>query len=160
MRQGFTLLETMVAVSILVMAVTGPLTLASRSLHVASKSENRITVSALIQEGLELVYARRTSNVLGGQGWNRGFSGCESPSGCMVDILDLNFSPCGGGGCPPILFDGALFQYESGSATIFTRKINIDSSGGSQMKVDVQVSWNEEVGVKSITVSEYLFDWQ
>ena len=61
-QQGFTLIETFIAISILLLAITGPLTLVSNSISDASYAANQITAFYLAQEGLELVVNRWEEN--------------------------------------------------------------------------------------------------
>jgi len=68
-KSGFSLLETTVAVAILIIAVVGPLTLASTSIKSFSQAKNGLLAASLAQEGIELVRNYRSSNVLGGRGW-------------------------------------------------------------------------------------------
>src|SRR3989338_9606391 len=52
---GFTLIETLVAVTILTFAVVGPMFTASRSIVAAQLANDQITASYLAQEGIEYV---------------------------------------------------------------------------------------------------------
>ena len=63
-RSGFTLIETLVAVTILVLAVAGPLTVASRVLIAAQNSKDQLIASYLAQEGIEYVRAMRDHEFL------------------------------------------------------------------------------------------------
>jgi len=59
MKKGFTLIETMVAVSILMLAVSGPLYAASRATVAANNSQDQLTALYLAQEGVEYVRMMR-----------------------------------------------------------------------------------------------------
>lgn len=56
---GFTLIETMVAVSILTLSIAGPLFAANRAIVSAATARDRLTASYLAQEGVEYVRAMR-----------------------------------------------------------------------------------------------------
>ncbi len=56
---GFTLIETLVAVSIIAIAVTGPLFTASRALVAAQTARDQLIASHLAQEGIEYVRVMR-----------------------------------------------------------------------------------------------------
>lgn len=62
--KGFTLVETMVAVTIIMFAVTGPLFTASRSIVAAQIARDHLTASYLAQEGIEYVRAMRDNEYL------------------------------------------------------------------------------------------------
>ena len=61
---GFTLIETMIAVTILTLAVAGPLTTASRAIVAGDLSHDQLTASYLAQEGVEYVRAMRDDEYL------------------------------------------------------------------------------------------------
>lgn len=54
-KKGFTLIETLVAISILLIAVVGPLTISASSLQSSLNVRNQITASYLAEEGIEYV---------------------------------------------------------------------------------------------------------
>ena len=60
---GFTLLETVVALTVILAAVLGPVSLVTRGLFTFSLAKNRIIAVNLAQEGLELVRLIRENNV-------------------------------------------------------------------------------------------------
>ena len=64
LRRGFTLLETVVALSVIIGAVIGPVTLVTRGLVGGSFSKNKIVALNLSQEGVELARLIRDSNIL------------------------------------------------------------------------------------------------
>ncbi len=97
---GFTLIETMIAVTILTFAVAGPLYTASRAILAATISRDQLTASYLAQEGIEYVRALRDNEYLSahaqpgitdvsGTAWNNFITGieslCLSPASCSLD---------------------------------------------------------------------------
>ncbi|MEK7659766.1 MAG: prepilin-type N-terminal cleavage/methylation domain-containing protein [Patescibacteria group bacterium] len=62
--RGFTLVESMVSISILLIGVTSAMGLASTSIATASYTRNRLTASMLAQEAMEAVQSERDSNFL------------------------------------------------------------------------------------------------
>ena len=98
---GFTLIETLVAVTILTLSVAGPMMTANRAIVAAQTSRDQLTASYLAQEGIEFVRAMRDREYLalypGGDSsaaWNA-FLGtgaangiedyCLSPASCTLD---------------------------------------------------------------------------
>jgi len=73
---GFTLIETMVAVSLLSIAIVAPMQLAAQSLAGAYYARDQITAFYLAQEGIEAVRAVRDNNIL------------RNSQGDNVDLLD------------------------------------------------------------------------
>ena len=80
MKKGFSLLETTVALAVLLTSVVGPLTLASFSLRSASVAKNSLIAAGLAQEGLELVRTARSSNILKNADWLTGLGFCLNSS--------------------------------------------------------------------------------
>jgi len=153
-------METLVAIVVLSIAITGPLTIAQKGLQAALISKDQITAFYLAQDAIEyLRYARDTNclaagSVAGGCPagvWLAGngntaqtisLTPCVSTSGtsaCTVDVIAATQpSTCSGSVCTtPINYDSThnYFTYVSGSPSIFTRTITITSpvcaSGGS-----------------------------
>lgn len=61
---GFTLIETLVALSVMLAAVVGPVALISRGIINTASAKNKLIALNLAQEGIELVRLVRENNVL------------------------------------------------------------------------------------------------
>lgn len=120
-KRGFTLLETFVAVTILVIAILGPLTLATRGVFAAIAARDQLAATYLAEDALEAIRYIRDTNWLQdiapsspGEDWLRGLDFCKEPDGCFIDttrpyVGDDHFTgqysilPCSGlpgGICP------------------------------------------------------------
>ncbi|MEK7109478.1 MAG: prepilin-type N-terminal cleavage/methylation domain-containing protein [Patescibacteria group bacterium] len=179
-NRGFTLIETLVAVLILVTAIAGPLTIASKGLQTALVAKDQTTAYYLAQDAVEFVRFARDTNRLQGNNWLVGsgsgstnLAGCVSGSGaikCQFDSLanyPLNPASCPGGLCDPMNYDATnhYFNYNTNNQrSIFTRAVAITTPvGGSNTEASlvVTVSWSDLPGLThTITVRENLFDWQ
>ncbi len=60
-HKGFTLIETFVAITVLMIAVLGPMTLLSRALQESRYLRDQMTASYLAQEGVELMIDNRNN---------------------------------------------------------------------------------------------------
>lgn len=107
-KKGFTLVETFVAITILLIAVLGPLGLFSKALIDTIFAQNQITSLYLAQEGLELVinyknniqtdecdpqdpnYLECLANTNPSQ-WLGQLTECYSDEGCIISLENDNF---------------------------------------------------------------------
>lgn len=154
------MLETTVAVAILVMAILGPLTLASSSIRSSSLAKNNLIAAGLAQEGIEILRNYRASNVLKNQSWTAGLGGCFLPDGCTIDAVDLEVDSCSAS-CPPINLDAAsgLYGYAAGSPTIFTRKLTAANTGANEIKIKSSVTWLETFGAQKFELEDFMLNW-
>ncbi len=84
-KRGFTLIETFVAVLILVFAVIGPLGLLSRAIADGNYAKNQVAAYYLAQEALELFINQRDRNLQNaGVDWLDGFNFCDENSPCQL----------------------------------------------------------------------------
>lgn len=179
-QSGFTLVEAMVAITILSMAVTGPLLIAQKGIGSAIYARDQITASYLAQEAVEFVRNVRDSNRIylpPGESWLYQFDGCmEDGSGrkCRIDSQYADFLTVGaietcpaGDECPVLMLDSDndIYGYGSGGSwkpAIFTRTISIDETvTNREALVTVTISWQTKLfnPVKSFTVREYIFNF-
>ena len=68
-NRGFTVLETLVAVFILVLAITGPMVFAQSGLRTAFLARDQITAFFLAQDAIETIKNIRDTNALQGNDW-------------------------------------------------------------------------------------------
>ena len=93
-HKGFTLVETLVAISLLMLAILGPLSISSAGLRNSAYARDQITAYYLAQEGIEYVRYVRDDNFIkkyagGGNGWLDGLDNCivdgAGDYGCVLD---------------------------------------------------------------------------
>src|SRR3989344_4356012 len=82
--RGFTLIETLVAVSFLTVAIVAPMTLTTKSLSTAYYARDQITSFHLAQEAIETVRHVRDGNIL------------SNALGESVDLFNLEDIPAVG----------------------------------------------------------------
>lgn len=184
---GFTLLETLVAVLILVTAITGPLTIAGKGLQTALVAKDQTVAYYLAQDAVEYVRFARDTNTLGGGNWLTGtgsgstdLAPCVSADGsavCYLDTLSQNPSAptaCPSGSCPALNFykdpttQVGNFTYSTGAnttGTIFKRTVSITTPVGTnsgEAQLTVKVYW-QDTGANThppVTLQESIFNWQ
>lgn len=158
--KGFSLLETTIAIAILVAAVIGPMALSSKSVRSASVARNTILASNLAQEGAELIKNIRLNNRLSGSNWTQGLGTCGSVNGCFIDAKDLDVRACSAN-CAFLKFDNGLnlYNYDSGQDSIFRRIITISNLTADEIKVRSSVRWSDNFGNHDFTLSTSMFNW-
>jgi len=185
--KGFTLIETMIAVTILSLAIVGPLFTASRAIVAAQSSRDQLVASYLAQEGIEYVRAMRDNEYLaayqsGGASvssvaWNNflnnpvqdisAITQCRMPKVCTLDPVQGAVSPmasCPNDVCTPLylLTNGVYSQQNlSGSkATSFIRTIQATDVSATEESIVSQVSWSFHGVPYSVTITDHLTPWQ
>lgn len=172
--RAFTLIETLVAVSLLTIAIVAPMTLTAQSLSSAYYARDQITAYNLAQEGIESVRAIRDSQVL---------AISQSASASSIDLFGdipintdftidgLDTSPitametCSGECLPMELSpDGDLYGYGGADwqQTKFIRTLRASYVGGGtdEIQLAVTVEWNTHVGQRrSFTIYENVYRW-
>ena len=166
---GFTILEVILAITVLTLAVGGSFILISQTIGSVSVIQSRLIASYLIQEGLEIVRNIRDSNWLKNQGWDQGLPAgdweadytttsfdedCENVEHYNCHIYDDN-------SFLKIPETDEFYNYSSGTDTIFKRKITIskESEEPDRFKVSVEVFWREKGQLRSLAAQEYLYNW-
>src|SRR3989338_5063055 len=76
MKKGFTIIESIVALTIIIAAVIGPFMLISRGILSSKSAKNRLVAANLAQEEIEMIRYFRDSNVL---------ASCVGPDGADFD---------------------------------------------------------------------------
>ncbi|OGG59444.1 hypothetical protein A3C86_00615 [Candidatus Kaiserbacteria bacterium RIFCSPHIGHO2_02_FULL_49_16] len=166
--RGFTLVETMVAISLLTIAVVAPMSLTTQSLGSAFYARDQITAFHLAQEAIESVRHVRDGNVLK---IALGYSSVDllgsipNDQDFTVDTTnDDQMDPCAGA-CPVIRKSSqGLYGYNSAwTPTQFTRAVRatfVPDSGNDEIKLTVTVSWKTgNYQTRSIAISANLYRW-
>ena len=176
--KAFTLVETLVAISILSLAITGPMSIAQKGISSAIYARDQVTAFYLAQEAVESVRnVRDTNRLTVGTPWLSQFSGCIDLGGggtkCLIDGTKTDLSAvgaidtCPSGVCPVMTFDtvNKFYGYGSGAnwiTTPFTREIVIEETvGGQEAVITVTIKWNTRLfsAERSFTVKEIIFNF-
>jgi prepilin-type N-terminal cleavage/methylation domain-containing protein len=184
-KTGFTLIETLVAISIFAVSVIGMMAVLSSGLTNTFEARKKMAATFLAQEGIEYMRNLRDTYVLydgATDGWNEFLSGsayssCGDGRVCFFDDSDiwnlyvndsnmpmtnLYFEECDGGTCPTLYYNDTNGKYTSSwlnGNTNFIREIRLQKSIENSVKmvtVTSTVSWGNN---KSVTLSENLFNW-
>jgi prepilin-type N-terminal cleavage/methylation domain-containing protein len=170
--RGFTLVETLVAITVLIVAIVGPLYAVHKSIAASYAARDQLIATALAQEGLEYIRSIRDGNYLEGSGdWMDGLTACFGTTGCTVAPSQepAACASAGGGGCPALRQDLSApagtpklyVQTTNGTYTPsrFIRKVTISNVTATEVVVTTTVSWTTLRIPYSVTVSEHLYNW-
>jgi Tfp pilus assembly protein PilV len=130
-NNGFTLVETLVAVSIFTMSILGLLIVLSGGISDTSYAKKKIIASYLAQEGIEYARNMRDTAVL----YN-----ATSPQGGWNNFKSANVS------------------YPSNDSN-FIRNVSMTPVNADEVRISSDVSWTQGSGNYNITFSEDLFNW-
>lgn len=176
---GFSLIETVVSVAIIVFAVVGPLTAAQKSLASASYSKDQVIATYLAQEAIEFVQYKRSQNIIDKKEWLAELRNvCVGQSGgsdiyCGFDPTGPNNGnqviacDSGNNGDCVLYYDKntGIFSHRTSSGwskTKFRRKIHIrEVVKDREIAVSASVFWQAS-GFKesSFTATDYLLNWK
>jgi prepilin-type N-terminal cleavage/methylation domain-containing protein len=95
-QSGFTLIETLVAIAILMVAIAGPLDIAEKGLIAADNSRDQTIAAYLAEDMMEYVKNIRDGNILAGNTSGTSWlamnpSTCESGSFCIAETATGDF---------------------------------------------------------------------
>jgi len=181
-NNGFTLVETLVAVAIFSVSILGLLSLLASSITNTTYAKEKIIAGYLAEEGVEYMRNLRDTYVLysssGQVGWNNfntKVAGCATANGCYFDdstvsfafpsnmaMTNLTLTACSSSSCPngALNYDSSTGKYgTSGSRSSFVRQILVKQISADEINVLSTVYWKQGSGTFSVTLSDNLFNW-
>jgi type II secretory pathway pseudopilin PulG len=178
-NKGFTLIEVLVAIFILITAVVVPLTIGSKAFAYSNFVRDQSTASYLAQEAVEYIRLQRDNASLQYDGFNNPWEVFKSAVGnCMSDPDDSDLGGCYfnvqtsspaitscDGKCPSMYLDSnGYYTYVDTSGKWFLRSVEtqvVGSGALERLRIDVTVLWNTNgVDERRFEIVEYLTPWQ
>ena len=155
--KGYILIESIIAITVMVVGLLGIFALLSRSLSLNRVVADRFVAAYLASEGIEIAKNVVDDNILAGRPWNTGLSSGEYEADYASDSLE----PATGRRLRLTNSSGA-YGYAEAEPTSMVRTITIGNSpDGERLSVQSGVSWVSRGGGKfSINLQEYLFHWR
>ena len=153
--KGFTLIEALVALVILTTALGPALVLSSNISSTASVIQNNLIAANLSQEGLEVVRALRDANWYNGLPFDTGLADgsyrIEWSSNALIAL----------GPNPFLKINAGLYNYSSGTDTIFKRTVTITKINTEELRIISDVTWTERGNrARDVRAESHLFDWK
>lgn len=170
-KNGFTLVETLVAITILLLAITGAASAIQTGISSFTFSKDQIIAFYLAQEGFEQVRNIRNENSLKHQNWLTGISGnpsdpCYFGNACTVDPVNSNVATrcsSGVGNCPALRQNATTGFYGYNAtwpATIFRREIVLTQINSNEISILVTVNWSKGLASRQFRARENILNWQ
>lgn len=183
-QSGFSLIETLIAVSILMIAIAGPLSLVQAGLFSSIHQRNQVTATYLAQEALEYIKNVRDTNAYYQYGTNSPVRNWLSIDGTAGnDLLDVCGAGCyvdphktlnggnnfiqsvssAGVNLPLRLSADKIYSYNAGGAkTSYVREVTITDVAGTtdEVTVTVKISWKDNQIDRDYTVRTNLLNYQ
>ncbi len=165
MKKGFTLLEVIIAISVLTVGIGGSFSLIQQTLILASQTQYKLIAAYLAQEGIEIVRNIRDSNWLEQRtnyaiSWDSGLADGLSIGGSRDYIADFQDTALRTFEDKPLNLNAdGFYNYSSGTPTKFKRKINISAINAYTLEVSVEVQWQERGRTHQIKAIDHLYNW-
>ncbi|MEK7572604.1 MAG: type II secretion system protein [Patescibacteria group bacterium] len=189
-KSGFTLVETLIAISIFSMSIVALMSVLATGIADTNYAKNKIIASYLAEEGIEYIKNMRDTYVIYGststQGWNdfklkiQAQPACKSVSGIGCNFSDslgvfdiatlqssMNFSSCDNNNACSLYYYNTLGKYSynhslPGVDSGFTRKIMVTESANNplELKVTSVVSWSKNSISYNVAFSDNLLKWK
>lgn len=152
-KNSFTLIEAITTIFIMTVGIIGISGLISQLIASTAIYSQRLIAAYLAQEGIEIVRNIRDTNWLQREPWDNGLG----VGNWEADYNDENLSSYTGAF---LRIDGGFYNYESGTETIFRRRIIITKPQDYILEIRVQVLWEEKGRSYQLTAQENLYNWR
>jgi Tfp pilus assembly protein PilV len=160
---GFTLVETLVAISIFTISVVSVIVVLGDSLKHINYAKNKVKAVYLAQEGIEFIRNKRDNYVLDpttpslpATKWGN-FKAYLTSNTCYVLSSDLEADK----GCD--IKSSNLMGANSGTSadSVFTGTIIVEDvgDGSKEIKITSSIDWNQPSEPKHVEFQENLFNW-
>lgn len=158
-RKGFTLIEAMVGIVMLVSTSVGVINIARGGIILGGLSREHLIAAYLAQEPIEVLRNLRDSNRAG---WLTAIDPCVAPKVCRIDtsVMPPTITECVGGSCPQLQLNSiGRYGYGSGTAR-FIRNTTIQiplPTNSDEGRVTVTMMWNDHGTTKTFVAESNLF---
>ncbi|MDD5291290.1 MAG: prepilin-type N-terminal cleavage/methylation domain-containing protein [Patescibacteria group bacterium] len=160
-QSGFSILEIVVAFSIITIGLVGVLSLTTQNVQVEYVNKNNLVASQLAQEGLELTRNIRDNNWLSGNDWDNGIT----PGNYIVDyagnitsvegIEEAKLQQSNDAG------EEDYYWHQAGDLdSLFSRLITITQTSSESLNVSCLVQWEDRGQTYQYVADTILYDWR
>jgi len=172
-EQGFTLVESLIAISILMLAIAGPLVAVSNAISQSGYARDQVTAFYLAQDAVEYLRNLRDTNVLGQQEWDatmKSYFDTDFALDTTQNDPTNAFLTCAGGcaNVHPMYYDVPTGEYiyqqtnqNQQLPSIYTRTIHLTQVSAKEIAIQVTISWQPAILTtpKTFTIQEDITNW-
>lgn len=172
--RGFSLIETLVAISILMISIAGPMVLVGNGIRSSAFARDQVTAFYLAQDAVEAMRYIRDGNRIAkvrssnpeSVPWDdltEDFS-CTTSSPCGVDSTKIYNGLSGGistnNDTENLTIDSfGMYGYSGGTSTNFRRWVTIEELNEKEVQIVVTVDWSSGSIPRQFSIRENLFYW-
>jgi Tfp pilus assembly protein PilV len=154
MERGFTIIEVIGAIFILVVGVVGVYSAVNFALSTARTFSSRLVAAYLAQEGIEVVRNIRDTNWLNGSAWDSNLPAAD----CGVEYNGNSCLTTRANAFLRVDANG-FYNYQNGTTTPFQRRLRINKPNANAMQVTVTVTWSESGRQNTFVAREDFTNW-
>lgn len=168
-QTGFTLVETLVAIAILLVIIVGPMSIAQKGIQNAFFAREQLTAVFLAQEAIEGVRELRDNNAIdvydsgaindNTEQWYANIisDGCDDGAECAYDSGSLELCGATNNDCV-LKYNAGTYDHGAGDDSIYTRKVVVGPQSGAGIPVTVSVTWAGKVRQGEIVLQSWIYD--
>jgi type II secretory pathway pseudopilin PulG len=171
-NRGFTIIESLVAITILMMVIIGVSSAVQTALSSNILSKEQVIAFYLAQEGAEQIRNMRDNNgIVGINDWLTGIASvssdpCYFGKACMIDVTTNTINECPGPSSCPVLRQDLVRGYygydPTWTPTIYERVITLSQVPGSSKEIIifVTVKWSKGLIDRQFSIRSNIINWQ
>ncbi len=170
-HRGFTLVESLVAITILMIGVVGPLVIAARGISDGLFAQNQLAANYLAQEGMAVLINLRDQNLARRENdWLQGIDvNVCSGQDCGINVQSGSIDVCSTNTPCKLVYNKGQGLYthpndarEQSFGPEFTRTLRLrtvkaDTAGPLEVEAIVTLSWLNRLTPKQFMVIEHLY---
>lgn len=159
--RGQLLIESLVAITVIAIAILGIFTLSSRSISLNRVVSDQYTATYLAAEGIEVIKNIIDTNVVYDcQGWNTGVNVLNRDYSVDYKTDDSSALPVYDD--EPVHFEDGLYSRSTGEPTKFFRKVRLEQgNNANSLKVISTVEWENRGGATfDVVLEDVFYDWR
>jgi type II secretory pathway pseudopilin PulG len=155
-QKGYLLIESVVAITLLIVGFLGMLALLSNSIALNRVVNDQFIGNYLAMEGVEIIKNLIDGNIIQGKPWNENINNGDFEVSYASSQLEPDQRR-------RLLFDltNNKYNYQTGNQTAFIRIVSIEFIDANEVKVNSVVKWSGRGGGKfEINLEDYFFNWK